>query len=196
MVERERGVSSYEQLRRLQAVSDAALAHLSLDALLDELLIRIRDALDADTSAILLLDEEKNELVARAAKGLEEGVERGVRIPVGRGFAGRVAAERRPVALEDVDYADVLNPVLREKRSNRFSARRCSRAIEFWGSFTSARSHHGVSRPRTPTCSSSSRSARRSRSSGRSSTKSCSCSTGSSASFSSPRLTSCARLQA
>jgi signal transduction histidine kinase len=115
MVEPGRGVSSYEQLRRLQAVSDAALTHLSLDALLDELLIRIRDALDADTCAILLLDEEKNELVARAATGIEEEVERGVRIPVGKGFAGRVAAERRPVALEDVNHADVLNPILREK---------------------------------------------------------------------------------
>src|SRR5262249_15474580 len=35
--------------------------------------------------------------------------------PVGRGFAGRVAAERSPVAIDDVDHADVLNPLLREK---------------------------------------------------------------------------------
>ena len=49
--------------------------------------------LDADTCAVLLLDEERNELVARAAVGIEEEVERGVRIPVGKGFAGRVAAE-------------------------------------------------------------------------------------------------------
>jgi signal transduction histidine kinase len=53
--------------------------------------------------------------VARAAKGLEEEVERGVRIPVGQGFAGRIAAARRPVVLDDVDHADVLNPLLREK---------------------------------------------------------------------------------
>jgi signal transduction histidine kinase len=115
MAEGEGGISSYEQLRRVQAVSDAALAHLSLDALLNELLIRIRDALEADTCAVLLLDEERNELVARAAKGIEEAVERGVRIPVGKGFAGRVAAERRPVVLGDVDHADVLNPILRER---------------------------------------------------------------------------------
>ena len=38
-----------------------------------------------------------------------------MRIPVGRGFAGRIAAERRPVAIEDVDHADILNPILREK---------------------------------------------------------------------------------
>jgi signal transduction histidine kinase len=104
-----------ERLRRLQAVTDVALAHLSLDGLLEELLLRIRDALDADTAAFLLLDKSTNELVARAAKGIEEEVERGVRIPVGKGFAGRIAAERRPVVLDDVDHADVLNPILREK---------------------------------------------------------------------------------
>jgi signal transduction histidine kinase len=94
---------------------DAALGHLNVDELLNELLVRIRDALDADTCAILLLDEDRQELVARAAKGLEEEVERGVRIPVGKGFAGRVAADRRPVVLDDVDHADVMNPILLEK---------------------------------------------------------------------------------
>ena len=102
-------------LRKLQAVTDAALAHLSLDDLLDELLERIRDALEADTSALLMLDEERAELVARAAKGLEEEVERGTRIPFGKGFAGRIAATRDVVMIEDVDHSYVLNPILREK---------------------------------------------------------------------------------
>ncbi len=103
------------RLEELQQLTDAALAHLDLEALLDELLLRIRTILDADTAAILMLDEATNELVARAAKGLEEEVEAGVRIPVGRGFAGRVAAERRPILLPDVDHADVMNPILRDK---------------------------------------------------------------------------------
>ena len=103
------------QLQDLQAVTDAALAHLELEELLPELLRRIRQILHTDTAAILLLDEEANELVARAAVGLEEEVERGVRLPLGRGFAGRVAAEQRPILLPDVDHADVLNPILREK---------------------------------------------------------------------------------
>jgi GAF domain-containing protein/anti-sigma regulatory factor (Ser/Thr protein kinase) len=76
---------------------------------------RVTGALGTDTAAVLLLDEEANELVARAAKGIEEEVEAGVRIPVGRGFAGRIAAERRPVKILDVDHADILNPILREK---------------------------------------------------------------------------------
>jgi signal transduction histidine kinase len=38
-----------------------------------------------------------------------------VRIPVGGGFAGRIAAERRPIVLPEVDHAHVLNPILYEK---------------------------------------------------------------------------------
>jgi signal transduction histidine kinase len=104
-----------ERVRRLQSVTDAALAHLRLDELLEALLERTREILEVDTCAILLLDEETNELVARAALGIEEEVEQGVRIPVGGGFAGRIAAEKEPVILDDVDHAHVLNPILREK---------------------------------------------------------------------------------
>ena len=107
--------STAEHVRRLQAVTDAALAHLRLDELLAALLDRTRQILEVDTCAILLLDEETNELVAHAALGIEEEVEQGVRVPVGAGFAGRIAAEKRPVILDDVDHAHVLNPLLREK---------------------------------------------------------------------------------
>ena len=104
-----------DHLRRIQSISEAALAHLELEQLLGTLLDRIREALESDTAAFLLLDERTDELVARAARGLEESVERGTRVPVGRGFAGRIAAERRTIAIDDVDHAEVLNPVLREK---------------------------------------------------------------------------------
>jgi serine phosphatase RsbU (regulator of sigma subunit)/anti-sigma regulatory factor (Ser/Thr protein kinase) len=102
-------------LEALQRVADAALAYLSEDELLRELLLRISEILGSDTAAILLLDETGTTLRARAAKGIEEEVERGVQIPVGQGFAGRIAAERRAIAIEDVDHADILNPILREK---------------------------------------------------------------------------------
>ena len=104
-----------DRLQRLQALTDTALAHLELTDLLDALLIRTRELLAADTCAVLLLDEDSNELVARAAVGIEEEVEAGVRIPVGGGFAGRVAAEKRPVILDEVDHAHVLNPILLQK---------------------------------------------------------------------------------
>jgi signal transduction histidine kinase len=103
------------RLERLEAVTDAALAYLELDELLAELLARTRDLLNTDTAAVLLLDEAENELVARSAVGLEEEVAQGIRIPVGAGFAGRIAAERHPIVLDDVDPAEVLSPILREK---------------------------------------------------------------------------------
>ncbi|HET7568472.1 MAG TPA: GAF domain-containing protein [Gaiellaceae bacterium] len=109
------GSHSADRLERLQALTDAALAHLDLEELLGTLLLRVRDLLEVDTVATLLYDPETNELVARAAVGIEEEVERGVRIPMGGGFAGRVAATKQPVVLDDVDHAHVLNPILREK---------------------------------------------------------------------------------
>src|SRR5256714_1301169 len=104
-----------EHLRKVLLVTDAALSLLPLGRLLDELLVRIRDALDADTAAFLLLDEETHELVARAAKGIEEEVERGVRIPLGRGFAGRGAAQAAPGGVEGAGTPPIFNPILREK---------------------------------------------------------------------------------
>jgi anti-sigma regulatory factor (Ser/Thr protein kinase)/putative methionine-R-sulfoxide reductase with GAF domain len=104
-----------EQARTLYRLSDPDLSELGLEELLGELLVRVQEALSVDTVAILLLDEASQQLVARAAKGIEEEVERGVRIPIGRGFAGRIAAERAPIFIADVDHADILNPILRQK---------------------------------------------------------------------------------
>jgi anti-sigma regulatory factor (Ser/Thr protein kinase)/putative methionine-R-sulfoxide reductase with GAF domain len=103
------------QIRTLYRLNDPSLSELGLEDFLDELLIRVREALSVDTVAILLLDKESQQLVARAAKGIEEEVERGVRIPLGRGFAGRIAAERVAIFIADVDHADIMNPILREK---------------------------------------------------------------------------------
>jgi GAF domain-containing protein/anti-sigma regulatory factor (Ser/Thr protein kinase) len=113
---REEAERAIDRMRKLESITDVALGQFSLEqGLMEGLLDRVRTALGVDTAAILLTDSEGRELVARAAKGLEEEVEAGVRIPVGRGFAGRIASERRPVYLPDIDRADVLNPILREK---------------------------------------------------------------------------------
>jgi anti-sigma regulatory factor (Ser/Thr protein kinase)/putative methionine-R-sulfoxide reductase with GAF domain len=104
-----------DRLRDLESITDAALAYLPLEALLNELLSRVVAILGVDTSAILLLEDDDTTLVARAAKGLEEEVERGVRVPVGRGFAGRIAATRQPVRIFNLDEFQVVNPILREK---------------------------------------------------------------------------------
>lgn len=103
------------RLRDIEALTDAGLAHLGVEEMLVELLDRVRDVLAADTAAVLLLDEPNAQLVATAARGIEEEVYQGVRVPLGRGFAGRVAAAKRPVRIDDLEDADIVNPLLREK---------------------------------------------------------------------------------
>jgi sigma-B regulation protein RsbU (phosphoserine phosphatase) len=109
---RETRDSALDRLRDIQSITDAALSSLNEHDFLAELLERARDILQADTAAVLLLDYSAGHLVATAAAGLEDEVRQGVRIPVGRGFAGRIAAERRPVVLDRVDHTTVLNPIL------------------------------------------------------------------------------------
>src|SRR3954454_18379617 len=110
-----RGAQPASLAQNLQRVTEAALAYLDLERLLDALLDRIIEILSADTTAILLLDEGTNELVARAARGLEEEVEQGFRLEVGRGFAGTVAARRQSVIIEDLQPGEAVNPLLYEK---------------------------------------------------------------------------------
>jgi putative methionine-R-sulfoxide reductase with GAF domain len=104
-----------EKLRAIQSVTDRALSVLDPQTLLETLVERVREALQADTAAILLLDHPSGQLVARAASGLEEEVQQGVRIQIGQGFAGRIAALRRPVILDQVDHTKVVNPILLAK---------------------------------------------------------------------------------
>jgi phosphoserine phosphatase RsbU/P len=109
-------MSDVKQLRRIEAVTDAALAHLNVEDLLGQLLDRVRELLQVDTATVLLLDSSAQQLVVTAARGIEAAARQGVRVPVGKGFfAGRIAAEKQPVIIERIDRTNVLNPILRER---------------------------------------------------------------------------------
>jgi len=103
-----------ESILRLQALTDSALARLTLDDLLHEMLVRIRELLATDSAAILLLTEDGQSLAVRATVGLrEEAI--GLRVPVGRGMAGSIAANRAPLIVEDLSAVEVINPALRQE---------------------------------------------------------------------------------
>lgn len=104
-----------ERLAEIQILTDARLAHLDVDDFLAELLTRVRDILDVDTVAVLTMAPGSTELVARAACGIEDEVRQGVRVRLGTGFAGRVAATKVPMLLDRVDETTVTNPILWEK---------------------------------------------------------------------------------
>lgn len=112
-----------ETIKRLQTVTDTALQHLAVDDLLNELLVRVREVLDVDSVAILLLSEDGEHLTLSAGVGLEkELAKEEVRIPFGRGIAGLIAKNREPMVFADLSQAEVLNPIIRENISSLIGA--------------------------------------------------------------------------
>jgi GAF domain-containing protein len=89
------------QLEYLQGISDVAMGAASVDELLEGLLARITGALGTDQAVVLMLDEHEPVLRARAAVGFEDETLDRIVLPVGRGFAGRLAASRVPRILAD-----------------------------------------------------------------------------------------------
>lgn len=107
------------RLESFLAATQPRVERLDTEELLAGVLDRLREALEADTAAVLLRERGGDDLVARAARGLEEEVRQGVHVPVGAGFAGRIAATRQPVRLQRVDASTVANPILWEKGIQR-----------------------------------------------------------------------------
>ncbi len=104
-----------QMLTKLEEVTQAALAHVVQGDVLDEMLRQITRLVDADTSAILLLDEDGKFLTVRAALGFDREIEHAVPIPFGQGMAGRVAASAKPVVIRDLDQVELASPHLRER---------------------------------------------------------------------------------
>src|SRR4051812_15484673 len=104
-----------KRVRDLQQVTDVSLAQLPLDELLHELVVRISGVLDLDAAAIMLTDDDGATMTVRAAQGV--GTRRDgkpIRVAPGDGCAGRVAAERRTVLLDDIKDSSDLDPVFRD----------------------------------------------------------------------------------
>jgi PAS domain S-box-containing protein len=112
--QRQRVRDANQDLRALQAFTDAALSHLSLDDLLPALLERVQEVLKVDNAAVLLLDEAGQTLTILVVRGPEEAVAAQVRVPLGEGFAGRIAATREPLVVDDVTAFPVVNSFLRD----------------------------------------------------------------------------------
>jgi hypothetical protein len=114
-VAREAAEAASEHIGHLEAITRAGLAHLRLDEVLEDVLRAIAGAVRADRAVVLLLDRTRGELVARAAVGLEDAVRREVRVPLGAGVAGGVAATGRARVIRDLSQVEVHSAYLRER---------------------------------------------------------------------------------
>lgn len=90
--------------RALREVGNALGTTLELDDLLELILGRLTDLLEAERSTLYLLDEAAGDLVSRIVVGQEV---RSIRIKIGHGIAGTVAKTGRPIRLKNA-YGDSL----------------------------------------------------------------------------------------
>src|SRR6185312_7541986 len=106
-----RAEEAVKRVQGLEAVADAALAHLPFDDLLSELLNRVSRVLEVERAAILLRDEDRDCLTVRAARGGGAGSAFSRRVSIGEGIAGQVAQSKRPVFVDDLEAGGVSSVV-------------------------------------------------------------------------------------
>ena len=120
--------TSAKTMRRLEQIAQAALAHLFSPTSCAALLEQIAGILDADTSAILLLDERSAGLTLRAAVGFHEEGRAPCRCRSARACGPR-GREREAIVVDDLDEIELVSPVLRAAGSSRSSRSRSSSRI-------------------------------------------------------------------
>lgn len=74
----------------------------------------VRSIMGSDTATLLLLDDTGSVLQPVASAGLGRRWRGAPYVRVGAGFAGRVAAARQPVIVDEVNEISVINPILRD----------------------------------------------------------------------------------
>jgi GAF domain len=82
--------------------------------LIDGLLALVGDDMAAQRCSLMLLAPEPGYLYLAAARGLAPHIVEGSRIAIGEGVAGRVAASREPMLVQDVEAAPA-HPLLRDQ---------------------------------------------------------------------------------
>ena len=118
----DRADAATSRIRALRAVTDPALATLSFDELLRDLLSRIRKHLAADYATVLEISSDGTSLTACASDGLEEEVAKRVRVSVGEGLSGRVALSREAAAADDLGATHGARHALRNRISSLAAA--------------------------------------------------------------------------
>ncbi|UFP96961.1 GAF domain-containing protein [Gloeobacter morelensis MG652769] len=110
-----RAEQALEHLEKLRLEVSAVLLQVIFAELLHRLFEEIRTALDVDTVTLLLPRSSSQDLFVYNTIGLEEEIEQQVRIPLGQGVAGQIAADIQPLIVENLAQVEVASPVLRNR---------------------------------------------------------------------------------
>jgi len=96
-----------KHMAALRAVDMAITASMDLPLTLRVLLEQVTAQLKVDAASVLLLEENTQQLAYAAGQGFITNAIRDVRLPLGRGFAGQVALQRKLIRVDDLRNQDV-----------------------------------------------------------------------------------------
>ncbi len=91
----------FSQLTNLYQISKAISATNDLDKLLHQVLKQSLDLMGAESGSIMLVLPESDELMIRAAVGLDKKTVDGTRVKIGQGISGYVAEKGKPLMIQD-----------------------------------------------------------------------------------------------
>lgn len=97
------------------AVGKKAANKQQLQAACMKLLAWLREYMSVDTATLLLPSEDRKNLAVYATIGLEEEIEQQIRIPLGLGIAGKIAATSKPIITHNLSAEEIVSPILRQK---------------------------------------------------------------------------------
>jgi len=108
-----------KELESLYRADDELRRHLHLDDVLQSLVNTAVELLHADKGSLMIWDEKKERLVARAAYGFNPETVAKISIAPGQGLAGRVALSGEPAIVEDTSLNGRVTPFIIESEKLR-----------------------------------------------------------------------------
>ena len=97
-----KSTSYKKKIEALSKVSQSITSNLYLEDVLKLIVLVTAEVMNSKICSLLLLDQEKNELVIRATQSISEAYNKKANIKLGEGIAGLVAKENQPVIVQDV----------------------------------------------------------------------------------------------
>jgi len=89
-------------LQALSKISEAITSDLYLEDVLKLVVTVTAETMGSKVCSIMLVDEQKGELVIRATQSISEDYNRKSNLKLGEGVAGKVAATNKPIIVPDV----------------------------------------------------------------------------------------------
>lgn len=94
----------FEIARSISSVND-------IDTLLKRINSAAEKLIDAEASSIMLLDDDKQSLVFKAASGEKGGIIQKLKIKIGQGIAGNAAMDKKTIVINDVTKDSRFNSI-------------------------------------------------------------------------------------